>query len=340
MTRGVTFRVLAAATLLGAVACSDVLTTDDNTVALSPAFQTVPAGFSANSSTFDESGDDGSPFLPGVLDASTGFHRGDDDDHDNRGHGNGADRDDHDFDDDRHGFGGRRIRGLLMGGGLGKEFVGVFGFGRGRGRGPFGNFNLPSVCIFDETTGRVTCPDKQHHGFTVTSSWKFTDAAGVEQPKFDTLTTDTVNILIGVTGTKTRHDGTTTSTVDHMSDRTVAGLAPDNTERVVNGVARAHETTTGTRDGVAFTAERLATDTTTNVVIPIEDGRPTIPTAGTIVRTMLVTITKEGSEPRTKSRREVVTFDGTNVIDVTITQDGVTKDCSITLPRKKLVCES
>ena len=32
-------------------------------------------------------------------------------------------------------------------------------------------------------------------------------------------------------------------------------------------------------------------------------------------------------------------FDGTNVVKVEITQDDVTKNCTITLPDKKLVCE-
>jgi hypothetical protein len=52
-----------------------------------------------------------------------------------------------------------------------------------------------------------------------------------------------------------------------------------------------------------------------------------------------VTIQKEGAEPRTKSRREEITFDGTNVVKVKITQDDVTKNCTITLPEKKVACE-
>jgi hypothetical protein len=54
---------------------------------------------------------------------------------------------------------------------------------------------------------------------------------------------------------------------------------------------------------------------------------------------MKVTITKEGEDPRTRFRREKVAFDGTNVVKIEITQDDVTKNCTLTLPGKNLVCE-
>jgi hypothetical protein len=84
---------------------------------------------------------------------------------------------------------------------------------------------------------------------------------------------------------------------------------------------------------------RDANDTTTNLVIPIVDGRPTIPTSGKVVRNMKVSITPEGGTATSKTRREEVNFDGTNVVSVKITQDGTTKNCTITLPSKRLVCE-
>ena len=321
-----TQQLLAIVAVSAAVACSDVNVPDGDVVLLGPAFQSVPAGFSANSNTFDASGDLGEAYMPRDL-AAIGFHGG-----------AGANEGGHKGSDRGHGFGDGGIRGLLMGGGLGPEFRGLIGFGKGKGRGPFGFYKLPDSCTFDAGTGIVTCPETTKHGLTVNVSYAFKTEAGVAQAKFDTTSTNSVTVKTSVEGTKTHRDGAATTTVDHASDRTVVGLAPGKTSRTINGTARASETTEGMREGVAFTSSREASDTTTNLVIPIVDGKPTIPSSGIVIRNMKVTITKDGAEARTKSRREKITFDGTNVIQVEITQDGVTKNCTITLPGRELVC--
>ncbi|MEK7402614.1 MAG: hypothetical protein AABZ80_09670, partial [Gemmatimonadota bacterium] len=236
------------------------------------------------------------------------------------------------------GFGGPGMRGMLMGGGLGPDFMGHIRFGPGKGRGPFGAYSLPDTCTYDATSGQVTCPDKTDRGLTIKRSFAFKDTAGASQPKFDTLSTNSVNIMVAVTGTRTRHDSST-SVVNHSSDRTVGGLAPGSTKRTINGTASGTETTTGVKDSVPFTAVRVASDTTTGLVIPIGAGHPTIPSAGVVVRNMAVTITPDGGAATSKSRREQITFDGTNVVKVVVTQDGVTKNCTITLPSRKLVCD-
>ena len=319
-----TQQLLAIVAVSAAAECSYVTVPSGDAVLLGPAFQTIPAGFSANSNSFDASGDAGEAFMPRDL-AGIGFHGGPGGD----GAGSGK----------SHGFGDGGMRGLLMGGGLGPEFKGLVGFGKGKGRGPFGSFHLPATCTFSATTGVVTCPETEKHGLKVNVSYAFKDEAGTAQPKFDTTSTNSVNVKTTVAGTKTHRDGAATTTVDHASDRTVAGLAPGKTSRTINGTARGTESTEGTHDGVDFTSERVASDTTTNLVIPIVDGKPTIPTSGVVIRNMKVTITKDGAEARTKSRREKVTFDGTNVIKIEITQDGVTKNCTLTLPGRDLVCE-
>jgi hypothetical protein len=185
----------------------------------------------------------------------------------------------------------------------------------------------------------VSCPNKTERGLTISASFAFKDAAGASQAKFDTLSTNLVNVKIDVSGTVTRKEGTTTSTVRHASDRTVEGLAPGKTERRISGVASAHEDIAGTRDSVKFTAVRDVNDTTTNLVIPIVDGHPTIARSGKVIRNMKVSITPVGGTTTSKSRREEITFDGTNVVSVKITVDGTTKSCTITLPGKRLVCE-
>ena len=322
-----TQQLLAVVAVSMVAACSEPSVPRGDAMLLGPAFQSIPAGFSANSNSFDASGDLGEAYMPRDL-ASIGFHCGPSG---NPGGHKGGER--------GHGFGDGGIRGLLMGGGLGPEFRGLIGFGRGKGRGPFGYFNLPDSCTFDAGTGVVTCPETTKHGLTVNAAYVFKDEAGVAQAKFDTLTTNSVNVKTSVDGTKTHRDGAATTTVDHSSDRTIVGLAPGKTSRTINGTARAIEITEGTREGVEFASSREASDTTTALVIPIVDGKPTIPTSGVIIRNMKVTITKAGDESRTRTRREKITFDGTSVITVEITQDGVTRNCTITLPGRELICE-
>ena len=322
-----TQQLLAIVAVSTAAACSDVNVPRGDDVLLGPAFQTVPAGFSSNSNSFDASGDVGEAFMPTGL-ASMGFHGGPGPSGGEPGRGK------------HHGFGDGGLRHLLMGGGLGPEFRGLIGFGKGKGRGPFGWFKLPDSCTFEATTGVVTCPEVTKGGLKINVAYSFKDEGGIAQAKFDTTSTNSVNVKTTVAGTKTLRDGAATTTIDHSSDRTVEGLAPGKTSRTINGSAKGTETTEGTnREGVEFSSERIASDTTTNLVIPIAEGKPTIPTSGVVIRNMKVTITKEGAEPVTRSRREKVTFDGSNVIKIEITQDGVTKNCTITLPGKDLSCQ-
>ena len=228
--------------------------------------------------------------------------------------------------------------GAFMGGGIGEGWIGGIAFGRGFGHGPFGDFDEDDSCVFSTTTNRLDCGPETHGGLTLTRSFSFLDAAGAVEQKFIRDITNTVNVQRSVSGTRKHHE-TATSTVTSSSDLTVTGLASGSTERTVNGKAGGTETTTGTKDGVAFTATRIAGDTTTGLVIPIQDGRPTFPSAGTVIRAMQATVTHDGEAPSTSSRREVVTFDGSSTAKVVITQDGVTKNCTKPLPHGRLSCQ-
>ncbi|HEY3112487.1 MAG TPA: hypothetical protein VGJ62_02235 [Gemmatimonadaceae bacterium] len=231
--------------------------------------------------------------------------------------------------------------GAFMGGGIGEAFIGGIGFGRGFGRGPFGEWKREEHdsdnCAFSTTSNRLECKIVRENGLTINRSFSFLDASGAVQQAFDTATTNTVNVKTTVSGTITHHE-TATSTVNVSSDFTVTGLASSSTQRTVNGTSAGTESTTGTKKDVAFTASRIAGDTITGVVIPLQDGRPTYPTAGTVVRSMQATVTLSGASPSTSSRREVVTYDGSATAKVVITQDGVTKNCTKPLPHGRLTC--
>ena len=245
----------------------------------------------------------------------------------------GGDNDDADHEEGDRGPGW----GGLMGGGLGEAWIGGIGFGPGLGRGPFDDFDDSNVCAFSTTTNRNDCAAIIRGGLTINRSFSFLDASGKVEQAFDPANTNTVNVKNSATGTVTHHS-TATSTVNSSSDFTVGGLASGSTQRTVDGKSAGTESTTGTRDGAAFTVARTAGDTTTGLVIPIQDGHPTYPTAGTVIRSMQATVTKAGSSPSTSSRREVITYDGSATAKVVITHDGVTKNCTKPLPHGRLSC--
>ena len=305
--------IVGAAVVAGA--CSDSTTTPVTSALARAALVSAPISFDQINTSFVGSSDANAGFVPGFAqgDGQWGRH---DDDHDG---GPGWTN--------------------LMGGGIADAFRGTILFGRGFGRGPFGDLGSSSNCAFSSTDNRVTCAAVARRGLTVNRSFKFLDASGGVQQVFDTATTNSVNVLTTVSGTRVHHDGNDTSTVDSKSDLTVTGLATGSTQRTVDGTTSGTEKSKGlTRDGVAFTAVRTAGDTATGVVIPLQNGKPTYPTAGTIVRSMQATVTLAGETPTQSTRREVITFDGTNTAQISVTQDGVTKTGTLSLVGEGLNC--
>ena len=132
---------------------------------------------------------------------------------------------------------------------------------------------------------------------------------------------------------------TATSAVSSTSDRTVSGLAQGSTERTVNGTSAGDESTTGTTSRGNFAATRSVADTTRDVVVPVQANTRTYPTAGTVIRVIEATLTYEGEAPVTLSRREVVTYDGSATAQVTITENGETRNCTRPLPHGPLTCQ-
>jgi hypothetical protein len=266
------------------------------------AFSSVPAGFSQLSSSFDSTGGPGDgPFRP---------------EFEGRGH--------------RHGPDGGPGFGLgFMGGGLGGLFFG----------GEFFHFRGDGNCAFASSTGLVTCTANTRDGLTVTRVSSYKNAAGQAQEKVDS-TTNTIATTTTVKGTATRRDSST-SDIDEKSTQTVTGLAKGSTQRTINGASAGSETTNGKSADGAFTSKRVAGDTITNLVIPNPSSSttPPYPTAGTVIRSISVTVTLAGQAATTHARREVVTYDGSATARVVITQDGTTQNCTLPLPRGRLTCQ-
>lgn len=298
-------------TLVGLAACNDA--TGPDMLSLGSAFSTTTAGFNEVSSSFAGGfADAGLPWQPE-------HGRG------GRGHGMGG-----------PGMGGPGMSGLMGGGGLDANFIGGVGPGRGPDRGPFAIGDLTN-CTFVAATGDVTCPPVTRLGLTITRTLTFKTASGAAQATYDS-TTNSVRTRMTSSGTVQRRDSVT-ATVANESDRTVTGTAAGSTLRTVNSKAKGTESATGkTRDGTAFTATRTMGDTTTGLTIPVENNRPTYPTAGTVIRSMKVVMTVDGTTTASM-RREVITYNGSATATLVITHDGTTKTCSLPLPMGRPSCQ-
>ncbi|MEP6832026.1 MAG: hypothetical protein ABJB74_01480 [Gemmatimonas sp.] len=300
--------IVPAAALLLVAACADNTMQSLNGSFLNSAFSSIPAGYDQVQSSFaaatdnTQTGGPGGPWMP-----------------------------------DRHG-GGRGGPGFgdLMGGGMGPGFLGGIDVGHGLGHGPFGDVGNDASCTFSAVTGDITCPPSTRDGVTLTRIVTYKTAADIAQPKPDS-TTNSARTRLTVTGTRTRRDSAT-AVISSMSDRTVTGLAKGSTARTVNGTSSGSENTTGKNAAGTFTSLRIAADTTRALVIPLDDGRPTFPKSGSVTRYSKVSATVAGGTPQVSERRETITYNGTATAALVIITDGVTKNCTVALPRGRPTC--
>jgi hypothetical protein len=300
--------LLIATTALVGVGCAEKISNSGaiNSPQLTAAFSTSPVGMESTTSSFaDATNTPGQEFEP----AGSNDQK------------------------DQEGNNGLAIGHDFMGAGLSLDLLG----GRVGGFRPFEREHddeSSTGCAF--ANGVTTCTSTRS-GLTVTRTITWTDANGVAQSA-RAATTHKAVFHSDVTGTRTRRDGKVTTTVAEKSDLTVAGLEAASTSRNVDGTASGTESSTGTnKDGSAFTSVREVSDAITGVVIPVASGTPSYPTAGTVSRSMKVTLTLNGTTT-TSQRSEVITYDGSSTAKLVVTKDGTTKNCTIPLPRGRPSC--
>ena len=147
----------------------------------------------------------------------------------------------------------------------------------------------------------------------------FYDKDGVEQAARDPLSTASIHLVIQSTHEFSRESWSATGS--RSRDLMITGLLGEETSRTVNGtgsgtVSRSrHTDDAGTR-----TYDMLSTSVIENVVHPVPRTDDAWPLSGTITRNVTVTIVDGTDAPVTRNRTGVVTFNGTNL--VTLTVDG------------------
>ena len=202
----------------------------------------------------------------------------------------------------------------------------------------------PAAGLRSETEPRLTCTlgsDGRHvctgttpNGLSITRSFAFYDAANVIQPRFDHLTTASINFQLSVSGTLTRDNHT--ATISRTRDQTLSGLAGTETQRTWNGTGRSSHNGTATGDRGTRTYAMTSNDTTTNVVFALPRSEHPWPQSGSIIHNMTSTATLNGAQTstRTVTRRAQVTFNGTSTVPLQIGD----RTCTLNLETRAVSC--
>jgi hypothetical protein len=215
--------------------------------------------------------------------------------------------------------------------------VPIFNLGAGDtssdGRGP---------CVFDPESGQFVCPDRSRDGITFTLRYTLYDANGNVQSRFDRATTASIRTETTASGTTTRENAT--STIDRSGVMTTSGLGIGATTHTLNGTERGTVVTTASgQDGLKVTSHTTIQDSTTDLVVPVGSKDrvrgPGYPLSGVRVHETVTTSSKNGGEARTVTTRRKETFNGTNIVQVEITVNGVTQHCTFDLDTRQSTCD-
>lgn len=162
-------------------------------------------------------------------------------------------------------------------------------------------------------------------GFTFSREITLFDADGVEQDAFDRLLTDSMHIIVDVSGERDRPNWSG-SVVRHR-DMWVTGLVGEETERTWNGIGESsvlrsrHVDTLPTR-----TYDMTGSSTIVDVVVPHPRTADSWPLSGTITRQVHVIVLVDGEVFREVDRTVVVVFDGTQYAVMTVNGETFTID--------------
>lgn len=150
----------------------------------------------------------------------------------------------------------------------------------------------------------------------------------VEMDAYDALDTEAINYVVTIDGSREgTHNGVTFSlVVDRDRDFTVSGLTGEETQRTWNGTGTAQVNRASTSDEKGTrTYDMSSTTTVEDVVIAVpRDG--TWPLSGTITRDVTVQVVNGLGDTRTRDRKVVITFNGTQFATIDINGDVFTLD--------------
>ena len=168
---------------------------------------------------------------------------------------------------------------------------------------------------------------------TRTRTVSYYDADGNEQDSHDPLTTASIHLVIEGSFEASRGDRWMASGT-RARDFMITGLEGENTTRTTNGTGAGTRTKSRhTDDDGVRTYDMTATSVIDNVVHEVRGrgvakDRRAYPLSGTITRDISVTITNGRNGDSTKHRVVVITFNGTNLVTMTVNGEAFEVDLS------------
>ena len=168
-----------------------------------------------------------------------------------------------------------------------------------------------SSCTYNATTTYFVCAPVTANGITVARQFQLLDATGAALTTPNPLAVASIRSVIDVEGTMTTTGANAaTIQIDRHEDAVLSGIQSAN--RVLNGTST--QALTVTSSGNSFTSNDVST--TTNLQLPSTAAQK-YPLGGTIVTDR--TFTTTGSANVTQQQHQVISFDGTNLMTVTLT---------------------
>lgn len=196
----------------------------------------------------------------------------------------------------------------------------------------FERFGRWESCPYDTTAKRFICVDRVRGPFTATRSYAYLDAAGAGQNAYSATTTAAANFKWAVSGTITRDKWS--GSMSRNRDITLSGLLGANSTVTINGTgSREMQRTKFLRDsagpnGLTRDYDLEASVAIANVITPAIRMPDAWPVSGTITRIYKVTRTDATNGTIVTTRNSVVTFNGTQFVDLVVNGKTFTLDLS------------
>lgn len=194
----------------------------------------------------------------------------------------------------------------------------------------FERFARWESCPYDSTATRFVCAERTRGPFTASRSYAYMDSAGKAQRAYSATATASANFKWAVAGKITRDKWS--GTMSRIRDITISGMLGANRTVTVNGTGTTEkQRTTFLRDsagpnGLTRDYSLESSLAIASVVTPAIHLPDAWPVSGTITRNYKVTRTDATNGTTTTTRNSVVTFNGTQFVDLVVNGKAFTLD--------------
>lgn len=179
-------------------------------------------------------------------------------------------------------------------------------------------------CAYSATSQRFECAPVTTNGLTITRSYALLDASGQALSTPNPATIAAIRTITDVKGTATPPGAAVPSiTIDRHEDATMSDLHA--AVHVLNGTST--QKLSFALAGSTYNSNEAST--TANLKLPQPTAAVHWPLGGTITTDRTITITGLSAVPS----HEVLSFDGTSVMTLTMTSGALTRTCKIDLSK-------